>query len=149
MKNIQLTLAKDIFKKDYKWLDHDFKKGEPINLHNGSNYGCISKNGIACGTDDIDCFFELPATALSIRYEGKEFGIFMTEQGMGYQLFYCKEFPIDHMDLLTKTQSNIHLIDSKKSKPDYKSENKILKVMIKNEEVAYELGQLEDIAPLF
>ena len=149
MKNIQLTLAKDIFKKDYKWLNRDFKKGEPVNLHNGSNYGCISKNGIACGTDDIDCFFELPATALSIMHKGKEFGIFMTERGMGYQLFYCKEFPIDHMDLLANTQSNIHLIDSKKSKPDYKTENQILKVIIKNGNVVYELGQLEDVAPLF
>jgi len=149
MKNIQLTLAKDIFKKDYRWLDRDFKKGEHVNLHNGSNYGCISKNGIACGTDENDCFFELPVTALSITHEGKEFGIFMTEQKMGHQLFYCKEFPIDHMDLLTKTQSNVHLIDSKMSKPDYKTENQILKVMIKNGKVEYELGQLEDVAPLF
>jgi hypothetical protein len=149
MKNIQLTLAKDIFKKDYRWLDRDFKNGEHFNFHNGSTYGCISKNGIACGTDENDCFFELPATALSINHEGKEFGIFMTEQSMGHQLFYCKEFPIDHMDLLNKTQSNVHLIDLKKSKPDYKAEKQILKVMIKNGMAVCELGQLEDVAPLF
>lgn len=149
MKNIQLTLAKDIFKKDYKWLDRDFKKGEPINLYNGSTYGCISKNGIACGTDEMDCFFELPVTAISIWHKGKEFGIFMTEQRIGQQQFYCKEFPIDHMDLLTKTQSNIHMIDSKKNKPDYKTENQILKVIIKNGNAVCELGQLEDVAPLF
>lgn len=149
MKNIQLTLARDIFKKDFKWLDRDFKKGEQVKLQNGSTYGCISKNGIACGTDENDCFFELPATALSLRHEGKDFGIFMTEQRMGHQLFYCKEFPINHMDLFTKTQSNAHLIDSKKSKPDYKTENQILKVIIKNGNVVYELGQLEDVAPLF
>ena len=88
MKNIQLTLAKDIFKKDYKWLDRDFKKVELVNLHYGSTHGCIGKNGIACGTDDMDYFFEMPATAFSIMYEGKEFGIFMTEQRMEHQQFY-------------------------------------------------------------
>jgi hypothetical protein len=149
MKNFQLTLVKDVLKKEYKWLDRDFKKGEQVHLFSGSTYGCIGKNGIACGTDDIDCFFELPVTALAIKHENKEFGIFMTESAAGYQLFFCKEFPIDHMDLLTKTQSNVHLVDSKKSKPEYKTENQILKVMIKNGNVAYNIAQLEDVAPLF
>jgi hypothetical protein len=53
------------------------------------------------------------------------------------------------MALLTKTQSNIHLVDSKNSKPDYKTENQILKVTIKNGKVVCEMGQLEDVAPLF
>lgn len=109
----------------------------------------MKKNGIACCSNDRDSFFELPTTALSIKHEEKEYGIFMTESAMGYQLFYCKEFPIDHMDLFIKTQSNIHLVDSSKSKPKYKPENQILKVMIKNGRVAYELCQLEDAAPLF
>lgn len=149
MKNFQLTLAKDILKKDHKWLARDFKKGEQVYLFTGSTYGCIGKNGIACCSNDRDSFFELPTIALSIKHEEKEYGIFMTESAMGYQLLYCKEFPIDHMDLLTKTQSNIHLVDSSKSKPKYKTENQILKVMIKNGRVAYELCQLEDVAPLF
>lgn len=149
MKKIHLTLAKDVLKKDYKWLKRDFKKGEQVYLFTGSTYGCIGKNGLPCTLDDQLPFIELPETALSIKHENKEFGIFMTEQGMGYQLFYCKEFPIDHMDLLTKTQSNIHLVDSKKTKPEYKIENQILKVMIKNGKVVCEMGQLEDVAPLF
>jgi hypothetical protein len=73
----------------------------------------------------------------------------MTEQGKGYQLFYCKELPINHNDLLTKTQSNTHLIDSNQGKLTYKKENKILKVMIKKGKVAYHKAQLEEIAPLF
>jgi hypothetical protein len=149
MKKIQLTLAKDVLKKDHKWLKRDFKKGEQVYLFTGSTYGCIGKNGFACTLDHQLPFFELPATALAIKHEGKEYGIFMTESAMGYQLFYCKEFPIDHMDLLTKTQSNLHLIDSKKNKPDYKTENQILKVTIKNGKVVCEMGQLEDVAPLF
>jgi len=149
MKNFQLTLAKDVLKKEYKWLARDFKMGDQVYLFSGSTYGCIGKNGIACGANDIDCFFELPTTALAIIHEGKEYGIFMTESAMGYQLFYCKEFPIDHMDLLTKTQSNVHLVDSKISKPKYKSENQILKVIIERGVVVFENGQLEDVAPLF
>ena len=149
MKNLQLTLAKDVLKKDHKWLNRDFKKNEQVYLFTGSTYGCIGKNGLAFTTDGELPFFELPATALSIKHEDKEFGIFMTEQGMGYQLFYCKEFPIDHMDLLTKTQSNVHLVNSKNSKPEYKTENQILKVIIKNGKIIYEMGRLEDVAPLF
>jgi hypothetical protein len=149
MNNLQLTLVKDVLKKDHKWLKRDFKKGEHVYLFTGSTYGCIGKNGLAFTADGELPFFELPATALSLKYENKEFGIFMTEQGMGYQLFYCKEFPINHMDLLTKTQSNVHLVDSKNSKPEYKTENQILKVIIKNGNVSCETGQLEDVAPLF
>ena len=149
MKNFQLTIAKDILKKDHKWLARDFKKGEQVTLFTGATYGCIGKNGIACCTDDKHVFFELPETTLSIKHENKEFGIFMTERGMGYRTFYCKEFPIDHMALLTKTQSNVHLVDSKISKPKYKSENQILKVIIERGEVVFENGQLEDVAPLF
>lgn len=149
MKNFQLTLAKDVLKKDHKWLKRDFKKGEQVYLFTGSTYGCIGKNGLACTLDGQLPFFELPATALAIKHEDKEFGIFMTEQGMGYQLFYCKEFPIDHMALLTKTQSNVHLVDSKISRPKYKSENQILKVIIERGVVVIKNGQLEDVAPLF
>jgi hypothetical protein len=149
MKNLKLTIIKDILKKDYKWLSRDFKSGEQVYLYTGSTHGCISKNGLACTLDEGDSFFELPTTVLGLKYEDKEFGIFMTEQNLGYQLFYCKELPIDHMDLLTKTQSNVHLIDSKKSKPDYKTENQILKVKIKNGKIEYELSQLEDVVPLF
>jgi hypothetical protein len=149
MKNIQLTLSKDFLKRDYKWLNRDFKKGEQVYLCTTSTYGCIGKNGITCGTNDIDCFFELPTTALSLKHENKVFGIFMTEQGMGYELFYCKEFPIDPMELLTNMQSNVHLEDSNQGKLVYKTENQILKVMIKNGKIAYEIAQLEEIAPLF
>ena len=149
MKNIQLTLSKDLLKRDYKWLNRDFKKGEQVYLLMESTDGCIGKNGITCGTNDIDCFFELPTTALSLKHENKVFGIFMTEQGMGYELFYCKEFPIDPMELLTKTQSNVHFVDSNKGKPVYKTENQILKVMIKNGKTSNEIAQLEDVGPLF
>jgi hypothetical protein len=151
MKNIQLTLSKDLLKTDYQWLNRDLKKGEQVYLCTTSTYtyGCIGKNGVTCGNNDIDCFFKLPTTAITLKHENKVFGIFMTEQGMGYQLFYCKEFPINHNELLTKTQSNVHLIDSNKGKPVYKTENQILKVMIKNGKASNEIAQLEDVAPLF
>ncbi len=130
MKNLKLTLSKDLFNRDYQWLNRDFKKGEQVYLCNASSYGCITKNGVVCATQDVDCFFEIPTTALTIQHENKAFGIFMTELGKGYQLFYCKEFPINYMEMLAKTQSNVHFLDLNKSKLVYKTENQILKVMI-------------------
>ncbi len=149
MKNMQLTLSKNLLKRDYKWLYRDFKKGEQLYLLMGSTEGCVGKNGITCCTNDNASFVELPITTLTIQHENKEFGIFMTELGKGYQLFYCKEFPFDSMELLTKMQSNVHLLDSKKPKPVYKMENQIFKVNIKNGKITYKMGHLEDVAPLF
>jgi hypothetical protein len=149
MKNLKLTLSKDLLIMDHKWLPCDFNKGEQVYLCTTSSYGCIGKNGVICSTQDLDCFFELPTTALWLKHENKAFGIFMTEQGMGYQLFYCKELPINHSELLTKSQSNVHLIDSNQGKPVYKTDNQILKVMIMHGRVFYEIAQHEDVAPLF
>jgi hypothetical protein len=73
MKNIQLTLSKDLLKRDYKWLNRDFKKGEQVYLLMERTDGCIGKNGITCGTNNIDCFFELPTTALWLKHENKVF----------------------------------------------------------------------------
>jgi hypothetical protein len=55
------------------------------------------------------------------------------------------------MDLLTKTQANIHLLEGNKEmiKPEYKIENRILKVSITKNEVTYAISQLEDIEPSF
>jgi hypothetical protein len=149
MENIKLTLNKDVLKKDHHWLRRDFKKGEQFIMYIGYTHGCIGKTGIACSTTGKLPFFELPANHLSFTYEEKEFGIFMKERGWNFRTYYCKEFPMDPMELLTKIQSNVHLIDSKKIKPDYKTENQILKVKIRNGKVEYELGQLEDVVPLF
>lgn len=149
MNNLKLTLARDVLKKDHRWLDRDYKKGEQLYLFTGATYGCIGKKGLAFTKTGELPFFELPATALSIKHNNKDFGIFMTEQGMGYQLLYCKELPIDHMELLTKTQSNVHLVDPKKNKPKYKSENQILKVYVNGPYIHCIDGQLEDVEPLF
>jgi hypothetical protein len=149
MIKFEMTLSTDILRTKYKWLKRNFKKGEKVYLLIGNNPGCISDKGIACLSSKSTEFFELPTTKLAIKHNNKEFGIFMTEKGMGYQLLYCKELPIDYMELLTKTQSNVHLLDRNKQKPEYKVENKILKVLIKESNVSIIEGQLEDIEPLF
>lgn len=149
MKKFEMTLSADVLKKDHKWLDRDLKKGEVVYMFYGNTNGCISEKGIACTSGKATEFFELPATKLAIKHNEKDFGIFMTEQGMGYQLLFCKEMPIDHMELLTKTQSNVHLVDVTKKKPAYKPENKILKLLVNSTGVTCTEGQLEDVEPLF
>jgi hypothetical protein len=149
MKKVKLTLTKDILKKDYKWLSRDFKSGEQVYLYTGSTYGCISKNGLACKLDGGDSFFELPTTVLALKHEEKEFGIFMTEQSMGYQLFYCKEFPMDTMELLTKIQSTIESAEEKPMTKEQRKENEVLKVRVEYKQVTYKIKQLQSITKLF
>ena len=148
MKNIQLTLSTALFIKDYQWLPRDFNKGEQVYLLIGNNDGSIGKNGLICDTGD-GAFVELPTAALSIKHAQKNFGIFMTEKGMDYELLYCKEFPINHYEMLAKTQSNDHLVTPIAVKPAYKAENQILKVMIKHGKITYHSAQHEDLVPLF
>jgi hypothetical protein len=148
MKNFQLTLSTALFIKDYQWLPRDFNKGELVYLLICNSDGCIGKNGLNCHSGD-GAFFELPTTALSIKHAQKNFGIFMTEKGMDYELLYCKEFPINHYEMLAKTQSNDHLVTPIAVKPAYKAENQILKVMIKHGKITYHSAQHEDLVPLF
>lgn len=148
---MRLTLIKDVLKKDYKWLKQDFKKGEVLYLFTGETYGCIGENGIACSLDGNLPFFELPTTVLSVKHDEIEYGIFMAEQNENNNIFYCKEFPIDHLNLLKQVQANRHLLEHNKAiiQPEYKIENRILKVSIKQEQIIIETSQLEDIKPLF
>ena len=148
MKNIQLTISTDLFIKDHQWLPRDFNKGEQVYLLTGNNGGCVGMNGLNCHSGD-NAFFELPTAALSIKYAQKNFGIFMTEQGIDYELLYCTAFPINHQEMLAKTQSNDYLVTPNMSKPAYKAENQILKVMIKHVKISYHKAQHEDLAPLF
>ncbi len=148
LKKIQLTLSTDLFIKDHQWLPRDFNKGEQVYLLIGNNDGCVGMHGLNCHSGD-NAFFELPTAALSVKYAQKNFGIFMTEQGIDYELLYCKEFPFNYHELLAKTQSNDYLIATNKGKPAYKAENQILKVMIKHGKITYHKAQHEDLAPLF
>ena len=148
MKNIQLTLSTTLFIKDYQWLPRDFNKGEQVYLLIGNNDGSIGKNGLICDTGD-GAFVELPTAALSIKHAQKNFGIFMTEQGIDDEVLYCKELPFNYHEMLAKTQSNDHLVTPIAGKPAYKTENKILKVMIKHGKITYHKAQHEDLAPLF
>lgn len=149
MENIKLTLNKDVLKKDHHWLRRDFKKGEQFIMYIGYTHGCIGKTGIACSTTGKLPFFELPANHLSFTYEEKEFGIFMKERGWNFRTYYCKEFPMDPMELLTKIQSNVASTKQKQIISGENKENEILKVLVKDGEVSYEKIQLEDISPLF
>jgi len=148
LKKIQLTISTDLFIKDHQWLPRDFNKGEQVYLLTDNNDGCVGKNGLNCHSGD-NAFFELPTAALSITYAQKNFGIFMMEKGIDYELLYCKEFPINHHDMLAKMQSNDHFVSPNMSKPAYKAENQILKVMFKHGKITYHKAQHEDLAPLF
>ena len=140
---LKLKLSKNISKKEFKWLKRDFKKGELVYLHTGETYGCIGKNGLACTLDGNLPFFELPAGVLSIDYQDKEYGIFMTEEGAGYSELYAKEFPFNHMDLLTEIQN------SKPDNDDDSDSNQLLKVTIINSAVLLQLIRINEIKPLF
>ena len=149
MNRITLTLVKDVFKKDYRWLPHDFKKDEMVYMISRNTHEWLGENGIVCTTEESKYFFELPATTLALRYYDKDYGIFMTEQGMGYELLYLKELPFDCLELLTKTQSNTRLVQGNAEYPVYKSESKILKLLINANAISIKEGQLEDVEPLF
>lgn len=151
MKNLQLTLTKDILKKEYRWLARDFKKGEHIYLCTNQIKKGVEKNVLTCSMDGRIPFFELPIDAICIEHKDKKYGIFLTEKGMSYTNFYAKELPLDHEDLLSRIQKNVHLLKENKNKerPGYKIENEILKVTILNNEIINEVGHMEDINPLF
>lgn len=149
MKNLKLTLTRDVLKKDHHWLKRDFKKGEEFIMYIGYTHGCIGKKGIACTITGKLPFFELPATSLSITYEGKEFGLFMKERGWNYRTYYCKEFPMDPLEILTKIQSNVESVSSKQITSEQNKENEILKVHVEHGEVTYERIKLEEITRLF
>jgi len=140
---LRLKLSKDVLKKDFKYLNRDFKKGELVYLHTGETFGCIGKNGLACTLDGNLPFFELPAGVLSIEYEGKEYGIFMTEEGSNYSELYGKELPFDHIGLLTKIQNGASFNEN------IKNDNLVLKVSIINSVVSLNLIRIEEIKPLF
>lgn len=153
MKNLKLSLNKNVNKKDYQWLERDFKKGETVYLFIDCTYHFIGDHGLICSTDGKRPFFEIPATALQASYEGKNYSIFMTEDGPLHSAFYCKEAPIAHMDLLTKIQSNHHLVPSVKENRIKENspldETPVLKIIIDSKQINYELIQVKDIAPLF
>lgn len=153
MKTLQLTLSKNITQKEYQWLKRDFEKGDIVILFTGSTLNCIGENGVICSLDGKMPIFELPATALQVSYLDKEFSVFMTEIGSRYSALYCKQAPIAHMNLLTKIQSNHHLVPSIKEKSLSKNsqldETPILKVIITPKEISQEIIRVQDIAPLF
>ena len=157
MEKLQFTLNKNILKKDYKWLNRNFNEGETVYLFTGNTYNCISENGIACRIDGEGSFFELPATALSVSYLGKDFTVFMTEQGPGYNELYCMEPPFNRIETLTKIQGNTHLVPDYKLKSLTQTTNEfnpkvyihILIVKIQIDKIEFRLSSLNDIAPLF
>ena len=54
-------LKRDVTKKEFKWLDRDYKMGEIIYEYNACTYRCISKNGKAFSEKpNRTPFFELP-----------------------------------------------------------------------------------------
>ena len=148
MQNLELTIINDILKTDHKWLSRDFKKNEKVYLYNDNTYGCISKKGIPCTLNGTTPFFELPYTAVSIKYENKDYGIFMIEYSMGYLSFYCKAIPFDRKELLSKIQSNGH-VKEEHNISSTANASSILKVSIKMDKISFETIELETIAPLF
>jgi hypothetical protein len=138
MKNLQFKLSKDALKKDFKWLNRDFKKDEIVYLYIQSKVGLIGKNGVICTVDGNLPYFVLPAGVLSIEHQGKVYNIFMTEYNKNYIELYAKQGPFDHMALLTTIQNNKPLDD-----------NLILKAHIINSSVLLLLIPLHEIKPLF
>lgn len=145
MEKLKLTLTRDVFKKEYKWLKRNFNIGEHVYLFSGNTFDTIGENGIACTMDGSLPFFELPENSIGIDYENKSYRIFMTEKTKSYVILYCKEFPFDPMDLLTKTQTMSRLSATDK----IKTENQIMKIVIEKGNFVLEKSQLEDIGPLF
>ena len=142
MNNLKLTLTKNIFKKDYKWLDRDFKKGEQVCLFTGNTYNCIGDDGIPCYIDGKESFFELPAGILSIEYGNKTYTIFLIEKHQGCTILFAKHGPFIHMDLLTEIQNQ-------KSGDIKHPEANILKTQIIESTITLSLVPLVEIKPLF
>ena len=151
MKNLQLTLTKDVLKKDHRWLARDFKKGEHTYLCRNQTIKGVEKNVMTCSMDGRLPFFDLPIDAICIEHKDKNYGIFLTEKGISYTKYYAKELPLDQEDLLSRIQKNVHLLEENKNKerPGYKIENEILKVTILKNEIINEVGHMEEINPLF
>ena len=151
MKNLKLTLRKNVTNEEFKWVKHEVKKGEEVFLHPDFARNVKNDSGIVFSFNGAEPYFELPTIALEINHDEKLYGIFMTEKGSDYASLYCKELPFDHMGLLDKIQSN-RLIPVTTKQPVSKKkliENQVLRINVKSEEIIYETIQIGDIEPLF
>lgn len=139
MIKLEVKLACDVLKKEYKWLNRDYFKNEVLYIKTSPNYNCVGKNGVFCSIDGNEPFFELPMIALKMEHVGQDFGIFITERGKGYSKIFCKEMPLDRMEILDKIQKVV----------DVSENDKVLKITITETDFRLETIRMKEIEPLF
>ena len=149
MEKLSLQISRDLLKKDHPHLPRDFKKGESLEALaiDGKNH--LGQHGLVCHLKGQTATFELPLTYLAILYKNSAYGIFMQGQGEGYQDLYCKDLPLNRLEILEKIQ-NLGLFNaSGSSEPQNSAEEGTLKIRCEKGRFAFEEGRLGEIGPLF
>ncbi len=139
MIKLEVKLADDVLKKEYKWLKRDFLRNEVMYINTSPNYSCVGKNGVFCSVDGNEPFFELPMIALKMEHLGQEFGIFITERGVGYSKIFCKEMPLDRMEILDTIQKIVEVSENEK----------VLKITVTETDFHLESICMNELEPLF
>jgi hypothetical protein len=76
---------------------------------------------------------------LKMEHVGQDFGIFITERGKGYSKIFCKEMPLDRMEILDKIQKVV----------DVSENEKVLKITMTETDFRLETIRMKEIEPLF
>ena len=149
MKKLSLQISRDLFKKEHPYLPRDFKKGEAVEALASDGKNLLGKNGLVCHLKGQLAPFELPFTYVAVLYKDAAYGIFMQGQGEGYQDLYCKDLPLNRLEILEKIQ-NLGLFNaSGSSEPQNSAEEGTLKIRCEKGRFAFEEGRLGEIGPLF
>ena len=149
MEKLSLQISRDLLKKDHPHLPRDFKKGESLAALASDGKNLLGQNGLVCHLKGQLATFELPLTYLAILYKNSAYGIFMTGQGEGYHELYCKDLPLNRLEILEKIQNPGLFNPSGSFEAQTSAEEGVLKIRSEKGRFAFEAGRLEEIGPLF
>lgn len=149
MRKLSLQISRDLLKKDHPQLPRDFKKGESLEALAIDGKNLLGQNGLVCYLKGHTATFELPATYLTILYKHTAYGIFMHAQGEGYQELYCKDLPLNRLEILEKIQNPELYAASGSAEPKNCREEDVLKIRCEKGWFTFEEGKLGEIGPLF
>ncbi|MFN5711716.1 MAG: hypothetical protein ACK46S_06815 [Bacteroidota bacterium] len=141
---MELFLTTHALRSDFPYIKRDFKLDDQLMLYVNHSNNCQGVHGITCTLGFEPKVYEIPMHVLAFHYQGSDYGILVTEQYIAQTFWYCASLPFDRLQLL-------HILQNQSSNAlscDLQ-QTTILKVIIENNQIAFDYIKLLDIQALF
>jgi hypothetical protein len=141
---MELFLTTIALRSDFPYIKRDFKLDDQLLLYVNHSNSCQGVHGITCTLGFEPQVYEIPMHVIAFNYQGNAYGIFVTEQFIEHTFWYCVSLPFDRLQLLHCLQN--HSADNLSYDLQ---QTTILKVIIENNQIAFDYIKLLDIQALF